>query len=69
MCDETFTKTCSISFLQETSYVNALVCYNKAGKVCDEDKTVELEAAAKDVNADDSSTCVDVFETGETLLS
>ena len=68
VCDETFTKTCSISFLQETSPVVVQVCYNKAGKICDEDKTTEIKPELKQVRSDDSSTCVDVFETGQCWL-
>ena len=64
VCDETFTKECSISFVQETSQTIALVCYNKAGKVCDEENTTEL----KPLNREDPvSTCVDVFDTGKPI--
>ncbi len=47
------------------SYINAIVCYNKAGKICDEEKTEELDPSAKEAYVDEYSTCVDVFDTGK----
>ena len=67
VCDETFTKECSISFIHETSNMNVVVCYNKAGKICDDEKTSELSPATR--QAEDESTCVDVFDTGQPFHS
>ena len=75
ICDETYTKNCAITFLQESSNVNVVVCYNKAGKICNDEKTREakiFKTSSEEVLADESNkesddettTCVEVFETG-----
>jgi hypothetical protein len=75
ICDETYTKNCAITFLQESSNVNVVVCYNKAGKICNDEKTREaknFKTSSEEAEADESNkesddetiTCVEVFETG-----
>ena len=35
VCDETYTKSCSISFHQDNSLINVTICTNTAAKTCD----------------------------------
>ena len=50
---------------QDSSSVNALVCYTNAAKICSDNSTVDLESEKLVRDDGSETTCVDVFETGK----
>ena len=65
MCDDTYSKNCQISFLEETENVNVTVCYTEANRVCraeDFSKRKRSLVLTDDFKIHD--VCIDVYETG-----
>ena len=65
MCDDTYTKNCHISFVEETSEVNVGVCYTEASRVCTDSDITKRQRSMGDFRFEVRNTCIEAFETGE----
>jgi hypothetical protein len=65
VCDDTYSKNCHISFLEESEDVDVSVCYTEATRVCqDEDLEKRKRSPTNSEDFRVSEVCMDVYETG-----
>ena len=68
MCDDTYSKNCHISFLEESADVDVSVCYTEATRVC---QAGDLQKRKRSMPNDEefrvSEFCMDVYETGQLI--
>jgi hypothetical protein len=65
VCDDTYTKNCHISFLEETTPVDVGVCYTEASRVCDKEDLQKRKRSMGDFEFEVKETCMEVLETGK----
>ena len=64
MCDDTYTKNCHISFVEETSDADVHVCYTEAVRKCDKEDIKKRQRSMGDVEFEVRETCIAVYDTG-----
>ena len=64
VCDDTYTKNCHISFVEETSDADVHVCYTEAVRKCDKEDIKKRQRSMGDVEFEVRETCIAVYDTG-----
>jgi hypothetical protein len=67
VCDETYTKNCQITFLEDISPIQVGVCYTEAKRVCDQGDFQKKRRSLRESQFEVASTCIDGVESGYML--